>query len=50
MSFSILKEKENQTDQNPITMNSNLQINPTTLKAALVFISCTFLIMHYLAN
>ena len=34
--------------QNPIIMNNNLQINPATLKAALVFVSCMFLILHYM--
>jgi hypothetical protein len=29
-------------------MNNNLQINPTTLKAAFVFLTCMFLILHYM--
>jgi hypothetical protein len=29
-------------------MNNNLQINPVTLKAALVFVTCMFLVLHYM--
>jgi hypothetical protein len=32
----------------PISMNNNLQINPATLKAAFVFLTCMFLILHYM--
>jgi hypothetical protein len=29
-------------------MNNNLQINPVTIKAAAVFITCMFLVLHYM--